>query len=150
MSDIAEAIKDAINPSRREQATTETYDASKRGPYADGQPESRAPSEAQHPARAEQGNLAGGGRTVTSHAANTSGESNMRTRTAPDRSPTLASGAGLDAPEGTYGPHKSRVANALDPRVDSDRDARPSHGLSDYDGVAAKPVHKEGGKYGLS
>ncbi|KAK0649551.1 hypothetical protein B0T16DRAFT_410301 [Cercophora newfieldiana] len=28
------------------------------------------------------------------------------------------------APEGTYGPHTSRVANALDPRVDSDRDGR--------------------------
>jgi len=26
------------------------------------------------------------------------------------------------APEGTYGPHSSRMANALDPRVDSDRD----------------------------
>jgi len=26
------------------------------------------------------------------------------------------------APEGTYGPHSSRVANAADPRVDSDRD----------------------------
>jgi hypothetical protein len=28
------------------------------------------------------------------------------------------------APEGTYGPHNSRIANALDPRVDSDRDGR--------------------------
>lgn len=28
------------------------------------------------------------------------------------------------APEGTYGPHGSRMANAADPRVDSDRDGR--------------------------
>jgi hypothetical protein len=28
------------------------------------------------------------------------------------------------ASEGTYGPHSSRIANALDPRVDSDRDHR--------------------------
>ena len=27
-----------------------------------------------------------------------------------------------DVPEGAYGPHKSRIANALDPRVDSDLD----------------------------
>lgn len=27
-----------------------------------------------------------------------------------------------NAPEGTYGPHNSRIANALDPRVDSDLD----------------------------
>ncbi len=30
--------------------------------------------------------------------------------------------SGNNVPEGTYGPHRSRVANALDPRVDSDRD----------------------------
>jgi len=29
-----------------------------------------------------------------------------------------------NAPEGTYGPHSSRLANAVDPRVDSDRDNR--------------------------
>ncbi|KAL2148401.1 hypothetical protein VTH82DRAFT_2321, partial [Thermothelomyces myriococcoides] len=28
------------------------------------------------------------------------------------------------APEGSHGPHDSRVANAADPRVDSDRDGR--------------------------
>lgn len=31
---------------------------------------------------------------------------------------------GSGAPEGTYGPHNSRLANAVDPRVDSDRDGR--------------------------
>lgn len=36
----------------------------------------------------------------------------------------LMSGGGSGAPEGTYGPHGSRVANAADPRVDSDRDGR--------------------------
>lgn len=51
---------------------------------------------------------------------------------------------------GTYGPHRSRIANTLDPRVDPGRDGRPSHGLSDYGGAAAKPANKEGGKRGLS
>lgn len=31
---------------------------------------------------------------------------------------------GYNDPEGTHGPHSSRVANAVDPRVDSDRDHR--------------------------
>ncbi|KAH6649688.1 hypothetical protein F5144DRAFT_481412 [Chaetomium tenue] len=32
------------------------------------------------------------------------------------------------APEGTHGPHSSRMANAADPRVDSDRDGRAAIG----------------------
>ncbi|KAL1876581.1 hypothetical protein VTK73DRAFT_9245 [Phialemonium thermophilum] len=35
---------------------------------------------------------------------------------------------GNEAREGEYGPHGSRVANAADPRVDSDRDNRAHHG----------------------
>lgn len=35
---------------------------------------------------------------------------------------TLKSAQTQTIPEGTYGPHNSRVANALDPRVDSDLD----------------------------
>ena len=35
MSDILENIKDAINPSRREEATPPDYDPNKRGAYAD-------------------------------------------------------------------------------------------------------------------
>jgi len=149
MSDILEALKDAVNPKRREQATTETYDPKTRGPYADpsaagdGQPEVAPPSEAQDPGRAEQTDLSSSITTTTTRAGHPP-------TTGPSRSPKRASNAGYDAPEGTYGPHKSRVANALDPRVDSDRDGRPSHGLSDVGPAAAKPVHKEGGKYGLS
>lgn len=33
------------------------------------------------------------------------------------------------APEGTHGPHNSRVANAADPRVDSDRDGSHNMGM---------------------
>ena len=33
------------------------------------------------------------------------------------------------APEGTYGPHSSRAANAMDPRVDSDMDSVNRHGM---------------------
>lgn len=36
---------------------------------------------------------------------------------------------GSGAPEGTHGPHGSRVANAADPRIDSDRDHRGQHHL---------------------
>ncbi len=32
------------------------------------------------------------------------------------------------APAGTYGPHSSKVANAADPRIDSDRDGRAAVG----------------------
>lgn len=35
-----------------------------------------------------------------------------------------------DAPEGTHGPHGGRVANAADPRVDSDRDHRGAPGAT--------------------
>ncbi|KAK4107327.1 hypothetical protein N656DRAFT_785443 [Canariomyces notabilis] len=147
MSDIIENIKDAINPSRRDSATVETYDPQKRGPYADkssagdGQPELKPPasSEAQDPGRAEQTDLSGGGGSITSQGVNTGSESGKKT----------TSGTGFGAPQGTYGPHKSRVGNALDPRVDSDRDGRPNYGLSDYGEGAAKPVH-EGKNYGLS
>lgn len=37
---------------------------------------------------------------------------------------TVPGTTGYDDPEGTHGPHNSRVANAVDPRVDSDRDHR--------------------------
>ncbi|KAH8911927.1 hypothetical protein BR93DRAFT_33822 [Coniochaeta sp. PMI_546] len=37
-------------------------------------------------------------------------------------------GTSSGAPEGTYGPHSSRVANAADPRVDSDRDGSHNAG----------------------
>ncbi|KAK1830991.1 hypothetical protein QBC39DRAFT_372302 [Podospora conica] len=37
------------------------------------------------------------------------------------------------APEGTYGPHTTRTANTLDPRVDSDMDGRAA---------AAAPTHQ--------
>lgn len=130
MSDIVEALKDAVNPSRREQATGETYDASKRGPYADqgtvgdGQPELSPPSsEAHHPGRAEQTDLSGG--STTSQAANTSGQSSTKgTQT---------------AHEGTCGRRRSSAAaSAVDPRGD------------DYGGAISKPLHTEGGKYGLS
>jgi hypothetical protein len=148
MSEILEALKDAVNPKRREQATTETYDPKTRGPYADpaaagdGQPEVSPPAaEAQDPGRAEQTDLS---------STTTVAGKQQPTTTGPSRSPKRASDAGYGAPEGTYGPHRSRVANALDPRVDSDRDGRPSHGLSDVGPAAAKPVHREGGKYGLS
>jgi hypothetical protein len=43
------------------------------------------------------------------------------------------------APEGTYGPHTTRLANAADPRVDSDRDGRaagaPTHAPTANTGI---------------
>jgi hypothetical protein len=160
MSDILEAIKDAINPKRREQATVETYDAHKRGPYrdqpptGDGQPGLSPLTEARNPATAEQSDLsttaaAQRSGSLTSQTLNTA-EQSAQTAAGPSQSPKAATSAGYGAPEGTYGRHRSRIANALDPRVDSDRNGNPSHGLSDYGGAANKPVHKEGVKYGLS
>ncbi|KAJ4288786.1 hypothetical protein N0V88_007322 [Collariella sp. IMI 366227] len=149
MSEIIDSIKDAVNPKRREQATTETYDPKKRGPYAEdptpsvNEPELSPPKEAQDPARAEQSDLSQTGQR--SQMLNTS-----EPGTGPNRSPKVASNTKFHAPEGTYGPHKSRIVNVLDPRVDSDRDGKPSHGLSDVGPAGSKPVHKEGGKYGLS
>ena len=35
---------------------------------------------------------------------------------------------GYDDPTGTHGPHSSRIANAVDPRVDSDADHRRAPG----------------------
>ncbi|SPQ23511.1 bb116bb2-ad7c-418d-999a-b643c8e1eb28 [Thermothielavioides terrestris] len=163
MSEILDAIKDAVSPKRREQATVSTYDAQKRGPYAEHGGDQQGlspPSEAQTnlsstgtgTAAAAPGQRSG---SLFSQTMNAAEESSKGSRTgtaaaAPDRAPKLACNVGFGAPEGTYGPHKSRVANVLDPRVDSDRDGWPSQGLSDYGGAAAKPVHPEGGKYGLS
>jgi len=101
MSDILEAIKDAIIPKRREQATIETYDAHTRGPYPDrasagnNQPQVPPPTEGQDPGRTE--------RTDLGNAANTD---------------------------------RSRAGSGDEP--------------IDYGTTTAKPVHKEGGKYGLS
>ena len=114
MSDILENIKDAVNPKRREKATPPDYDPKTRGAYADEPP--------------------------ATGQAGLSAPTNTDPSTAPDRSPKLATNTNLNAPEGTFGPHESRVANALDPRVDSDRDGRPSHGISDYGGAAANPA----------
>ncbi|GAP85813.1 putative cell surface protein [Rosellinia necatrix] len=57
------------------------------------------------------------------------------------------------APEGTHGPHGSRVANAADPRIDSDRDHRAAPGSTvggthDYTS-SSNYTHGEGG-YGMS
>ncbi|KAK3998241.1 hypothetical protein QBC44DRAFT_363769 [Cladorrhinum sp. PSN332] len=68
MSDIVEALKDVVDPSRRDAATHETYDPHTRGPYPDREPTSEKPEnqpslspplkkEAEDPARAEQTNL---------------------------------------------------------------------------------------------
>ncbi|KAK0743829.1 hypothetical protein B0T18DRAFT_415998 [Schizothecium vesticola] len=65
----------------------------------------------------------------------------------------LMSGSG--APEGTYGPHGSRVANAADPRVDSDRDGRGAgygqqqagygQGVTQQSGLGQQQGHHLGG-----
>ncbi|KAK4139554.1 uncharacterized protein C8A04DRAFT_15749 [Dichotomopilus funicola] len=104
MSDILEALKDAVSPKRRAQATDETYDAHKRGPYPDQPPHAPAgeavsgpsPVEARNPGRAEQTDLSRG--AATSAAA----------------------------------------------------PASQSAGPSQYNEATHRPVHAEGGKFGLS
>ncbi|KAH6609649.1 hypothetical protein Trco_002995 [Trichoderma cornu-damae] len=62
-------------------------------------------------------------------------------------------------PEGTHGPHSSRVANAADPRVDSDRDHREALGRHDgsyttggdnysYGGVDSTAQGSRGNEFG--
>ncbi|KAK1759997.1 hypothetical protein QBC47DRAFT_357809 [Echria macrotheca] len=122
MSDILANLKDAVNPKRREKATPPDYDAQKLGAHANAPPS----SDTAEP------------KLLASDADNT-GNPNAARTTAPDTSPKLATDTGFNAPKGTYGPHQSRLANALDPRVDSDRDGHPAHGVSGYGGAAAQP-----------
>ncbi|KAK3303856.1 uncharacterized protein B0T15DRAFT_504998 [Chaetomium strumarium] len=141
MSDILENVKDAVNPKRREEATIPEYDAQKRGPYTAS--EGQQPEQVSPP-RAEQTDLSSAGANA-GHTRHSGSLFSQNLNAAEDNT-------GFNAPEGTYGPHKSRVANALDPRVGSNRDGKPSHGVSGYgEATAQKPLHKEGGvKYELS
>lgn len=50
-------------------------------------------------------------------------------------------GARGEVREGTYGPHNSRMANAMDPRVDSDRDGGVMHGGAQQGGYQAGYPH---------
>jgi hypothetical protein len=54
---------------------------------------------------------------------------------------------GYDDPEGTHGPHGNRLANAADPRVDSDRDHRGAPG---YAGQSAPGATATTGRYGAT
>lgn len=50
-------------------------------------------------------------------------------------------------PEGTFGPHKTRLANALDPRVDSDLDSAANPKTAMATGASkSKPTQREAGK----
>ncbi|KAL2182205.1 hypothetical protein L209DRAFT_746737 [Thermothelomyces heterothallicus CBS 203.75] len=121
MSDLFEAIKDALNPKRREQATAETYDPHTRGPYPDRPPAggSQAQPEPRPRPRAASAAQREGAQGAGSSGSTAAGEE--------------SSGQGPKPASGTYGPHKSRVAGALDPRVDSDRDRTASHGAWVWD-----------------
>lgn len=57
---------------------------------------------------------------------------------------------GYNDPEGTHGPHSSRVANAADPRVDSDRDNRGTGGYGNTAGGGAFGTTGTGAGYGSS
>lgn len=57
------------------------------------------------------------------------------------RDPTATTGSHV--PEGTYGPHGSRTANTLDPRVDSDRDGSNTAGAA-HTGTHASGTHVTG------
>lgn len=139
MSDILEALKDAVSPKRRAQATDETCDAHKRGPYPDQPPHApvgdessrgvsgASPVEARNPGRAEQTDLSGG--TATSAAAPASHGASP--------SPVTCGTPSKEAPASHRG-------------VNSDRDRRYSQGVSEYNEATHRPVHAEGGKFGLS
>ncbi|KAK4097733.1 hypothetical protein N658DRAFT_500155 [Parathielavia hyrcaniae] len=168
MSDIAEALKDAVHPKRREQSTAETYDPHKRGPYPDQQqqqqqqhPTSRNDTkdpgfssttttrETGNPASAEQTDLSNPatmsgrhGGSLTSQTLNTGEEQHQSS------AHTTSAGSSKQA----------RIADALEQGAGLRREGDASQGLGEYGGggggdigaAAAKPVYKEGGKYGLS
>lgn len=129
MSDIIGNIKEALNPKEREQATVPDYDPHKRGPYPDNQA-STIVNEATENSKSQVSPPKGD--TPDAKAATSTQEARK-----------VASGVGFNAPKGTYGPHGSRIANFLDPRVDSDWDGRPKHGLSEMGPVAAKPAKND-------
>lgn len=139
MSELVDAVKDAFSPKRREQATAETYDAGKRGPYPDhgaprdGQPELAPPSEGPPGGSAT-------GQTLHTTAAGRSG--NNASRSSPS-SPAPAA-------ESERPPHRASASAGSVPPISAESDGRPAHGEGDYGWAAARPMHKEGGKYGLS
>ncbi|EGS20273.1 uncharacterized protein CTHT_0040120 [Thermochaetoides thermophila DSM 1495] len=108
MSDILEAIKDILIPRRRSQATAETYDAQRRGPFADP----NLTSQDTQQVRAAQ---ATGNQTAERPQA----QSRRGTRT-----------------------------SSVDSTSEYSQPSYPEVG--EYAGTTTKPVHKEGGKYGLS
>lgn len=144
MSEIIDAIKDAVNPKRREQATVSNYDAQRRGPYTEqasagaSKPGPLSSSEAQDPGRTEQTDLS---RDTSAAAGQHSGSIFSKTLSAAEESGRATQ------PEPSP---KSRINHTLHSRADADRGSRVEYGPCDYGGAAAKPVHKEGGKYGLS
>ncbi|KAL2158793.1 hypothetical protein VTH06DRAFT_3985 [Thermothelomyces fergusii] len=144
MSDLFEAIKDAVNPRRRAQATVATYDPHTRGPYPDRAPAGTSQAQVQPTAAHHHDHdhhPQGAGGAAAAAAAAVGGDEARDEGPSGRAPPRRASGAGYD------GPHKAPAANARDARVDPGRDGTPSHGLGDYDGAAAKPLHAEGSKY---
>lgn len=66
-----------------------------------------------------------------------------------DKHPETGSNTGYNDREGTHGPHGSRVANAADPRVDSDRDHRAAPGAySSAGNTAGTGTYGSSGAYG--
>ncbi|KAK3402423.1 hypothetical protein B0T20DRAFT_346255 [Sordaria brevicollis] len=127
MSDIIGNIKEALNPKEREQATVPDYDPHKRGPYPDDQASTIV-------------NEATANSTKSQVSPPKGDAPDAKAATSTQEAHKVASEVGFNAPKGTYGPHGSRIANFLDPRVDSDRDGHQKHGLSEMGPVAAKPA----------
>ncbi|KAK0624915.1 hypothetical protein B0T17DRAFT_492221 [Bombardia bombarda] len=62
---------------------------------------------------------------------------------------TMHGGGNSGVPEGTYGPHSSRMANAMDPRVDSDMDsARAGYGAGMQQPYGTTGTHGAHGTHG--
>lgn len=75
-------------------------------------------------------------------------DSTRHTASGPGRQ-GYAAAPGMSAPEGAYGPHGSRIANAADPRVDSDVDGRAAtHGHHGHHGGYQGGGYQEGGYQG--
>lgn len=105
MSDILSYIKDAVNPKHREQATIPgTYDPHEQGPYPDRPSAAVRTSETQVEPP-----------TTTTEQPNTQGAAGVGNGEGAGQlgagTPKYGTVKGLNAPEGTYGPHGSKIAS---------------------------------------
>lgn len=139
MSSIVNKIKDAVHGEKHQQSVPEgTYGphssrlANAADPRVDSDLDNSRNTGALRAGHGEYGQAyainggAGYGTGAASYGSNEAAYGNERQFVGSGA--TGMTGTGGKVPEGVHGPHSNRVMNALDPRVDSDRDGRAAIG----------------------